>query len=122
MIRRQWDPTYKGSGGCPPEEGSNTVPDMNMSIRELMDKHARGMSLDPYKRQGAYYDTEIPQVNDLTDLKTNRQVLQEKARQVEEAFGNEIEAFQAKNKEKGPKPPDKTENPSKDTQEAVEAE
>ena len=44
------------------------VPDQNLSIRELLDKHSRGLPLGVTQKQGEYFDTEIPVFTDLTDI------------------------------------------------------
>jgi len=46
----------------------NTVPDQNLSIRQLLDRHSRGLPLGATNHQGEYFETEIPQFDDLVDM------------------------------------------------------
>ena len=45
-----------------------TLPDQNLSIRELLDKHSRGIPLGVTENKGEYFDTEIPKAMDLLDI------------------------------------------------------
>ena len=44
-----------------------TQPDQNMGIRELLDKHSRGLPLGVTENKGEYFDTEIPKFDDILD-------------------------------------------------------
>lgn len=45
-----------------------TVPDMSLTIRELVYNHTRGIGVDIHQPIPQYFDMEIPRINDLTDL------------------------------------------------------
>tara|TARA_B110000483_G_C17934878_1_gene442268 strand:- start:118 stop:474 length:357 start_codon:yes stop_codon:yes gene_type:complete len=45
-----------------------TVPDQNLSIRTLLDRHSRGLPLGASQKQGEYFETEIPRYDDLVDM------------------------------------------------------
>ena len=60
---------------------TKTVPDQNMGIRELLDRHSRGVPLGVNNRQGEYFDTEIPIFEDLTDMLEHKKDLQGKMRE-----------------------------------------
>lgn len=51
---------------------SQTVPDMSLTIKELLDGHTRGIDLDPERREGLYLEEPIPVITDLTDLDAHR--------------------------------------------------
>jgi ABC-type Fe3+-citrate transport system substrate-binding protein len=57
-----------------------TVPDQNMGIRELLDRHTKGIPLGVNSRQGEYFETEIPRFDDLTDMIEYKKELQGKMR------------------------------------------
>lgn len=52
-----------------------TVPDQNLSIRTLLDRHSRGLPLGASQRQGEYFDTEIPRYDDLVDMMEHKKSL-----------------------------------------------
>ena len=70
--------TYKGKEM---DSSTVTVPDQNMGIRELLDRHTRGVPLGVNHRQGEYFDTEIPRFDDLTDMIEYKKELQGKLRE-----------------------------------------
>lgn len=45
-----------------------TVPDQTLTIKELLDRHSRGLPLGVTQQQGQYFDVEIPQFQDLTEM------------------------------------------------------
>ncbi len=70
--------TYKGKIM---DSSTQTVPDQNMGIRELVDRHTRGVPLGVNQKQGEYFDTEIPVYEDLTDMLEHKKELQGKLRE-----------------------------------------
>lgn len=52
---------------------SRTVPDMSMSLRELLEKHTRGFPVPQF--QGVYSDEELPDLDrlDLTEIQEIRE-------------------------------------------------
>ncbi len=52
---------------------SLTVPDQSLGIKELLLNHTRGISSNVKIYEGEYYETEIPIIDDLTDLDFYRQ-------------------------------------------------
>jgi len=78
-IRKQFqDPYYM------PGETNNspslTVPDQTLGIKELLLNHTRGISSNVKMYEGQYFDTEIPIIDDLTDLDAFREDI--KAREI----------------------------------------
>ena len=53
----------------------NTIPDQNLSIRQLLDRHSRGLPLGASQNQGEYFDTEIPRYDDLVDMMEHKKIL-----------------------------------------------
>lgn len=80
----------------------NTVPDQNLSIRQLLDRHSRGLPLGASQNQGEYFDTEIPIFDDLVDMMEHKknlvqehkdltkQIEKEQKAQKEKAIAEEI--------------------------------
>ncbi len=67
-LNKQFTEAYKGSKGKTMDQTIHTQPDMTMSIRDLLDRHSRGLPLTTNERKGVYFDTEIPRFDDLTDM------------------------------------------------------
>lgn len=86
-FRRQFNPVYKGSQEGEDYRGipSVTQPDMNLSIRQLLDHHRRGLPvMESAYRDGEYFEEEtdpeasIPiqpdyDLNDLEELRLENQ-------------------------------------------------
>lgn len=75
---------------------SQTVPDMNLTVRQLLQNHTRGLSNDRHIKDPLYFDIQIPKIQDITDVdeyktylkdmldKTEAFLAEEKKRQEEE--------------------------------------
>lgn len=61
---------------------TQTVPDQNMGIRELLNRHTRGVPLGVNSRKGEYFDTEIVRYDDLTDMLEHKQDLKKQEREL----------------------------------------
>jgi hypothetical protein len=66
-----------------------TVPDQNLTIAELLDRHSRGVSLGAPDLKGEYFDTEIPRYEDLTDMLQHKKDLIEQQIQLEKEIEQE---------------------------------
>ena len=53
----------------------NTIPDQNLSIRQLLDRHSRGLPLGGSENQGEYVETGIQRNNDLVDMMEHKKQL-----------------------------------------------
>jgi len=70
---------YRQSSGYKKKLGkSMTLPDQNLTIKELLDRHSRGVSLGAPDLKGEYFDTEIPRYDDLTDMLEHKKELVQK--------------------------------------------
>jgi len=65
--------TFKGEVNNSP---SLTVPDMSLTIKQLLTNHTRGIHSDVSINEPQYFDYEIPQIDDITDLHAFRRDLQ----------------------------------------------
>jgi len=74
-LRKQFqEKPYKPNGEIN-NSPSLTVPDQTLGIKDLLRNHTRGISSNVKIYEGEYYDTEIPIIDDLTDLDAFRQDL-----------------------------------------------
>ena len=89
-FKRQFDATYKGAPRRKMDDTVHTVPDQNLTIRQLLDRHSRGLPLGASQMQGEYFDTEIPRFEDLTDMVEYKKKLVKE----HEALTKKIEAEQ----------------------------
>ncbi len=70
-LRKQFN--YYDMPGETNNSPSLTVPDQTLGIKELLNNHTRGISSNVKMYEGQYFDTEIPQIDDLTDLDAFRE-------------------------------------------------
>jgi len=70
-------PTFKGHTNTMP---SMTVPDMTLTVKQLLHNHTRGIHSDVSHNEPMYFDSEIPIIDDITDLIAYREDL--KAREI----------------------------------------
>lgn len=89
-IRKQFTgKTYKSSSYKQKPGKTMTVPDQNLTIAELLDRHSRGVSLGAPDLKGEYFDTEIPRYEDLTDMLEHKKKLVEQQIQLEKEIEQE---------------------------------
>ena len=74
----------------------HTIPDQNLSIRQLLDRHSRGLPLGASQNQGEYFDTEITRFDDLVDMMEHKKQLVKEHK----ALTKKIEAEQKAQAEK----------------------
>lgn len=67
-FKRQFNPQYKGDKGSINKQPSQTVPDMSLTVKTLLKNHSRGIHSDIKHYTPEYFDTEIPVLDDLTDV------------------------------------------------------
>lgn len=87
---------YEPSKGKTMDPESKTVPDMSLTISQLLANHTRGRSSDINVREPLYFETEIPTIRDITDVQRFRDGLEEKLAQVNDFIAQE----RAENKKK----------------------
>ena len=76
-FRRQFTPNYKAAGGLSLDPNSITVPDMSLTVAELLKNHSRGMHSPINSEQGEYFDTEIPRFDDIVEEQEYKEKLAE---------------------------------------------
>ena len=93
VIKTQFSgKTFQSSGYKKKMGKSMTLPDQNLTIQELLERHSRGVSLGAVDRQGEYFDTEIPRFNDLTEMLEYKKDLEQKRKDLTKQINAEIEA------------------------------
>lgn len=101
-FRTQWDPDYIPDPGLKCDDPSLTVPDQNLSIKELLIRHSRGIPIGAQFRQGIYTeDEEGPWISDLTELQERREALHLRKQELEQQVQDEQEAQRLKRSEAG---------------------
>ena len=70
----QFDITYGGTYITKSGE-SLTVPDMNLTVRQLLTNHSRGLSNDRHLKTPIYFDYKIPKIKDMVDVQEYREYL-----------------------------------------------
>jgi pyruvate/2-oxoacid:ferredoxin oxidoreductase beta subunit len=98
-LRKQFTAGYEGTPGPSPEQTLVTQPDMTMSIRDLLDRHSRGLPLTTNERKGEYFDTEIPRFYDLTDMLKYKQELMDRNKSINNLIKDEKKAAKQREKE-----------------------
>jgi len=98
-LRKQFTAGYEGTSGPSPDTTLMTQPDMTMSIRELLDRHSRGLPLTTNQRTGEYFDTEIPRFYDLTDMLKYKQELMDRNKSINNLIKEEKKAAKQREKE-----------------------
>lgn len=118
VFRMQFDPNYKGAAGETSDKPSETVPDMSISIRKMLENHTRGTHSDVHVHEANYFETEIPRIDDITDLMLYREDLYERKAKIEEeikAANKAREELKNKQKVETPEQPEKPpQKPSKE--------
>lgn len=102
-FRRQWDRSYKGRPSEIEFGKSVTVPDLNLTIKQLMERHTRGVGGNVTEREAIYlddYGMEVPVVRDLTDLSDMKDNLKDRADALGKQLQKERDERLAKQKQK----------------------
>ncbi len=64
-----------------------TIPDDHLTVRQLLDKHTRGEAINQHiYDQDAYFNTEIPVIQDLTDLEDYSASLKQRHEELEKTI------------------------------------
>ena len=76
-IQVQFNIDYKGHPGQKMNPDSDTVPDMNLTVRQLLQNHTRGIDNKVEVKTPLYFDFPIPTINDITDLKDQLDIVKQ---------------------------------------------
>tara|TARA_B110000483_G_C18198178_1_gene543991 strand:- start:2554 stop:3030 length:477 start_codon:yes stop_codon:yes gene_type:complete len=81
-IQVQFDIEYGGTPGTNPKGKSDTVPDLNLTVRQLLQNHTRGEGSEVKVSEPIYFDQEIPTITDITDVEEYKEQLKDRLDQV----------------------------------------
>ncbi len=82
-IKTQFAKNYKGTPSKIKPGKSMTVPDQNLTIAQLLERHSRGVSLGAPDLKGEYFDTEVPRFDDITEAVEYKKTLLKKAKELD---------------------------------------
>ena len=88
-FRRQFVKSYKGSQGETNNEPSETIPDQSLTVRQLLDNHTRGINNPVKHYDPQYFETEIPNFTDLTEIVEYKENLANQIKEVEKQIKEE---------------------------------
>ncbi len=105
-YRVQFDFDYSGTPGKLMSKETVTQPDMNLTVRQLLENHTRGIDSQVQERKPLYFDIEVPTIHDITDVMLYKEHLEEKLKQTAKFIEDDIAAAAAEKraKEKLPSP------------------
>lgn len=75
-MRVQFDISYGGTKGKKMNADSDTIPDLNLTVRQLLENHTRGKGNEVEVRQPLYMEFPIPNLKDITDVKIYQEQVQ----------------------------------------------
>jgi hypothetical protein len=58
------------------------VPDLSISVKQLLEQHSRGGIDQNLVKQPLYFETQIPTIQDMTDVEAYQEMLQERLKEV----------------------------------------
>lgn len=68
---------------------SQTVPDLNLTVRQLLTNHSRGLTNGNHEKSPLYFDYKLPKINDLTDVQEHKNYLLERIEVVNQFIADE---------------------------------
>ena len=110
-LRVQFDLGYKGTIGKDMDGEILVVPDMHLTIRQLLENHSRGLPAEDVK-EPLYFEMEVPTLNDITDVQQYADYLEQHIIDIKQKIADQVsenEATNAKNDDKTTKKADKSE-------------
>lgn len=88
-IRVQFDIAYNGSKGKVMDPNGLAVPDLSLTVRQLLENHTRGKESKIEVRKPLYFDLPIPTINDITDVMKYRDMLEKQMKATDEFIKEE---------------------------------
>ena len=90
-FRVQFDVGYRPKKGKEMDPENNTIPDMNLTVRQLMENHTRGIDNNIHAKQPLYFEHQLPNIQDLTDVQKYRDYLESEAEKVKQFIDQDLE-------------------------------
>ena len=95
-FRVQFDVGYRGTPGKVMDQEGHTIPDMNLTVRQLMENHTRGIDDSMHAKQPLYFEHIIPRIEDITDVQKYKEYLEAEAEKVNEFIQQDLQNAEAK--------------------------
>ncbi|AXL14939.1 hypothetical protein [Microviridae sp.] len=95
-FRLQFDIEYPGTNHPVTDTNSATIPDMSLTVRQLLENHARTGSTGAVENTPIFFDMEIPTINDLTDVNEYKKQLQNRLNDVDKWINHDLKEAEAK--------------------------
>ena len=99
-LRKQFMETPLEFPGEINDQPSLTVPDMSLTVKELLYNHTRGIQSDVHHNEALYFDTEIPIIDDITDIDAFRKDLKEREKALSLKIKQERDKYNKEQEEK----------------------
>lgn len=99
-FRTQFNPHYKGAVGSKNTAESMVQPSQNLTVRQLLKNHTRGMGLGVPFKQGIYTEQEVPIFEDITDAVAYKELLEQKLKTVKEDIAAQNKEYREREKQK----------------------
>ena len=100
----QFDIEYGGDPGKEMDEENLTTPDMNLTVRQLLENHTRGFDENGNPitgvQQPLYFETYVPNMSDMTDVDEYKKSLIEHLAEVDEFIKQEQDEANNKSESK----------------------
>ncbi len=91
---------------------SLTVPDLTLTIKQLLTNHSRGIQSDVAYNEPLYFNSEIPTIDDIVDLKMFKEDLKKREKLLQAKIKEENAAYMQSIQET-PKPSKNEDKPQK---------
>lgn len=108
-VRMQFELAYKGSQGKEMNGKSSTVPDMQLTCRQLLESYTTGSNV-PTKKP-LYFEVPLPTVRDITDVTRYRKAVNDQLKHIDKFIKEEREAIAEAEKAKKEKVPVEVKTP-----------
>lgn len=97
---RQFNRNYKGTPYQNESGVSMTQPSMTLTVKELMERHTRGLETDIRHKEEIYLEEgeEVPRITDLTDIVYMKEELQEREEQLKKQVEDDNRKAEARRK------------------------
>lgn len=101
-FKRQYQKDYKGVLYDNDSGKSKTQPSMSLTVRDLMERHTRGLETNEKVRDGIFLEEgqEVPNIQDMNDIQEMKEALQEKYNEINKKVKDEKLEIQKKHKQR----------------------
>lgn len=98
-FRLQFDFAYGGTKGQEHTKDSKTVPDMSLTVRQLLENHTRGNNDPSIIKTPVYFDIEVPTIRDITDVEAFKEQLEHQLAKTKDFLVQEYDQLEQRKQE-----------------------